>query len=207
MCIRDRPWDSRRGNNTSSGWTRGPAGPEAIVNNRWLGASGGGCSSARPSGNAARRRQDSRRCQVALWRRGAAGSVISAESAPCGVLDVGGACWATLVAAAEASAEPVPLPEGTAKREAKAVSAAGNTSPRPGWQTSVVKAAVTRATNPPEGAERSPILIRGPYVRTPHKSEEAKGSPPKTAFSGWVPAHSNQHRGLERPGCEARKPG
>ena len=55
----------------------------------------------------------------------AAGAVVSAESAPCGVLDVGGACWATLVAAAWASAEPVPPPEGTAKTEAKALSAEG----------------------------------------------------------------------------------
>ena len=55
----------------------------------------------------------------------AAGSVITAESAPCGVLDVGGACWATLVVAAGASAEPAPPPEGTAKNKAKAMSVAG----------------------------------------------------------------------------------
>ena len=48
----------------------------------------------------------------------AAGSVISAESASCEVLDMGGACWATVVKAAGASAEPVPPPEDT---EAKAV--------------------------------------------------------------------------------------
>ena len=68
-----RPWDSRRGGSTSSGWTRGPAGPEAIINSRWLGASGGGCSSTRPSGKATRRRQGNRRCWVALWRRGGRG--------------------------------------------------------------------------------------------------------------------------------------
>ena len=55
----------------------------------------------------------------------AAGSVISAESAPCEVLDVEGACWATLVVAAGASAKPVPPPEGTEKTETKAVSVAG----------------------------------------------------------------------------------
>ena len=65
---RSRPWNSRRGDSTSSGWTRGPAGPEAIINTRWLGASGGGSSSARPSGDAARRRQGNRRCRV-VWRR------------------------------------------------------------------------------------------------------------------------------------------
>ena len=116
----------------------------------------------------------------------AAGSVISAESAPCGVLDVGGVCWATLVAAAGASAEPVPPPEGTAKTEAKAVSAAGKKSPRPGRQSSVVTAAVTRVTNHPEKAERSSTLIRDPCVRKSRKSDEAKGSPPNTALSGKV---------------------
>ena len=115
----------------------------------------------------------------------AAGSVISAESAPCGVLDVGGTCWATLVAAAGASAEPVPPPEGTAKTEAKAVSVAGEKSPRPGRQSPVVMAAVTRAMNLPEGAEKSSILIRGPCVRKSQKSEEVKVNPPKIALSGW----------------------
>ena len=109
----------------------------------------------------------------------AAGSVISAESAPCEVLDVGGACWATLVA------EPVPPPEGTAKTEAKAVSVAGKNSQRPRQQSPVVTAAVKRSTNLPEGAERSSILIRGLCVRKSRKPKEAKGSPPKTALSGW----------------------
>ena len=57
--------------------------------------------------------------------------------------------------------------------------------PRPGRQSPVVTAAVTRATNHPEGAERSPILIRGPSVRKLQKSEAVKGSPPKTTFLGW----------------------
>ena len=74
----------------------------------------------------------------------AAGSVISAESAPREVFDVKGACWATLVAAAGTSAQPVPPAEGTAKTKAKAVSAAGKLSPRSGRQPSVVTAAVTR---------------------------------------------------------------
>ena len=91
----------------------------------------------------------------------AAGSVILAESTPCEVLDLGG----TLVAAAGASAEPVMRPKSAAKTEAKAVSAAGKKSPRPGRQSSVVTAAVTRTTNLPEGAERSSIFIRGPGVR------------------------------------------
>ena len=134
-------------------------------------------------------------------------SVISAESAPCEVLDVGGACWVTLFAAAGASAEPVPPPEGTVKTEAKAVSAAGKLSPRPGRQSSVVTAAVTRATNLPEGAERSSIPIRDPCVRKSRNPMRRKGVHPKQCSRGEVPAHSNQHRGLERHGCETRRPG
>ena len=48
-----------------------------------------------------------------------AGSVIAAESAPCEVLDEEGACRATLLAAAGASAEPVPPSEGTEKPKRK----------------------------------------------------------------------------------------
>ena len=114
-----------------------------------------------------------------------AGPVISTDLAPCEVLDVGGACWAAFVAAAGVSAEPVPPPEGTAKNEAKAMSATGNISPRPGRQSSVVTASVTRVTNLPAGAEKSSILIRGPCVRKSGNSDEAKGNPPKTALSGW----------------------
>ena len=49
----------------------------------------------------------------------AAGSVIAAESAHCEVLDWEGACWATAVTAAGASAERVPPSEGTAKTNRK----------------------------------------------------------------------------------------
>ena len=63
------------------------------------------------------------------WQGGkgadAAGSIITVESAPCGVLDGEGACWVAAVAAAEASAKPVPPSEGTAKTDARAASAAG----------------------------------------------------------------------------------
>ena len=123
----------------------------------------------------------------------AAGSVILAESAPCQVLDVGGACWATLVAAAGASAEPVPPPEGTVKNEAKAVLVAGKNSRRPERQS---LAAITRVTNLPERAERSSILIRGPYVRKSRKSEDAKGSPPQAALSGWGTSPLKPTRGM-----------
>ena len=136
----------------------------------------------------------------------AAGSVISAQSAPSEVLDVGGAWWATLVAAAGASAEPVPPPEGTAKTEAKAVSAAGKNYPRAGRQSSVVTAADTRATNLPEGTEKSSIFTCGPCVRKSQNPKRQKGAHPKQRSRSGVPAHSNQHRELERHGCEARRP-
>ena len=72
---RSWPWDSRRGGGTSCRWARGPAGSEAIINSRWLGARGGSCSSACPSGNAARRGQGSRSWRIALWRRGRRGRI------------------------------------------------------------------------------------------------------------------------------------
>ena len=42
--------------------------------------------------------------------------MISMESAPCEMLDLGGACWATLVAAAGASARPRATPGGYGKK-------------------------------------------------------------------------------------------
>ena len=160
-----------------------------------------------------------RRVRVEMWPEGgmavggaespcgegadAGGSVIAAELTPCEVPNGEEPCWATLVAAAEASAEPVPSSEGTAKTKAKAVSAAGNDSPRPERQPSVVTATATRATNLPEGGERSPILTRGLCAQKSRKSEEAKGSPKPAPVS----SHSSQHRGSDRKGCEAQRLG
>ena len=61
----------------------------------------------------------------------AVGPVVSTESVPCVELfeKVG---WATVVAAAGVSAEPVPTSVGTAKTEAKSLSAAGKARPRSG---------------------------------------------------------------------------
>ena len=84
----------------------------------------------------------------------AAGSVIAAESARCE-----GARWVTALAAAGASAEPVPPLEGTAQTEAKTVSAAGKKYPRPGRRSTVVTVEDTQAT-------RSPKKIR--EVVNPH---------------------------------------
>ena len=62
----------------------------------------------------------------------AIGPVVTTESVPCCVeLLEKGVGWATVVAAAGVSAEPVPTSVGTAKTEAKAVSAPGENRPRP----------------------------------------------------------------------------
>ena len=93
------------------------------------------------------------------------GPVVSTESVPCVELleRVG---WATVVAAAGASVEPVPTSVGTAKTEAKSLSAAGKVRPRAGPRSTVPADAETRAANLPEGAERSSILMRGPVSYT-----------------------------------------
>ena len=93
----------------------------------------------------------------------AVGPVFSTESVPCVEL-LEGVGWATIVESAGASAELVPTSVGTAKTEAKSLSAAGKVRPRPGQRSTVVTEAETRATKLSEGAERSSILIRGPCV-------------------------------------------
>ena len=60
------------------------------------------------------------------------GPVVPTESVPCVELLEKGAGWATFVAAAGASAELVPTSVCMAKTEAKALSGAGKTRPRPG---------------------------------------------------------------------------
>ena len=69
------------------------------------------------------------------------------------------------VAAARASAEPVPPSMSMAKTEAKTVSAAGDMDPRLVQPSVVATEAETRATNLPGGAERPSTLIRGSCVR------------------------------------------
>ena len=66
----------------------------------------------------------------------------------------------TAVAAGGTSAEPVPTSVGTAKTEAKSLSAAGKACPRLGQRLAVVTETETRVSKHPEGAERSSILIR-----------------------------------------------
>ena len=66
---RSRPRDSRRVVSTPGGWSRGPAGHAVIINSRQRSGSGSGCSSERPSGDAARRLQGSWRHRAASCRR------------------------------------------------------------------------------------------------------------------------------------------
>ena len=97
----------------------------------------------------------------------AIGPVPSTESVPCVEL-LEGVGWATVVAAVGASAEPVPTSVGTAKTEAKSLSAADKVRPRPGQRLTMPTDAQARATKLPEGVEMSSILIRGPCVRKSH---------------------------------------
>ena len=137
----------------------------------------------------------------------APGSVISAESAPCEVLDVGKACWATLVAAAGDSAEPVPSPEGTAEAEVKAVSAAGNNYLRPGRQSSVVTAAVARTTNLPKKARGSSILKRGPCVgKSPRIRRGEREHTQNSALGVGYPPIQTNTGGLRGPDAKPAAP-
>ena len=91
--------------------------------------------------------------------------VVAAEPVSCvELLDRGVGC-AMGVAAARASAEPVPLSMDMAKTEAKTVSVAGEINPRPVQPSTVATEAETRATNLPGGAERPSILICGSCMR------------------------------------------
>ena len=87
--------------------------------------------------------------------------MVAAEAVSCvELLDRGVGC-AMGVAAARASAEPVPPSIGMEKPEAKTVSGAGEIDPRPVQPSVVATEAEVRATNRPGGAERPSILIRG----------------------------------------------
>ena len=92
------------------------------------------------------------------------GPVFLTESAPYVELlekEVGSA---TVVAAAGASAEPVPTSVGTAKTEEKALSAEGKTRRCGGTAIDGGDGGRNTSDKKPEGAERSSILIRGRCV-------------------------------------------
>ena len=83
------------------------------------------------------------------------GPAVSTESVPCVELLDKGVGWATFVAVAGASVEPVLTSVGAAKTEAKSLSAAGKARPRPGQRSTVATEAKTLATNLSEGAAMS----------------------------------------------------
>ena len=67
------------------------------------------------------------------------GPAATTKWVPCVELLERGVGWATVLAAAGASAEPMPASVGTAKTEAKAVSVAGRIRPRPGQRSAVAR--------------------------------------------------------------------
>ena len=91
--------------------------------------------------------------------------VVVTESVFCvELLDRGVDC-AMGVAAANASAEPVPPSMGMAKTEAKTVSAAGQIDSRPVLPSVVTTEAKPRATNISGRDEMPSMIIRGSSVR------------------------------------------
>ena len=116
-------------------------------------------------------------------RADATGSEIAAASAPCETLD--GEEHAGRHLSWQRGLLPNPCrPHRVRRKPNRKQCRQQDSSPRPGRQSSVATAAVTRVTNLPEGAKRLSILIRGPCARKSQRSEEAKGSPPITALSG-----------------------
>ena len=119
----------------------------------------------------------------------------------------GGTCWATAVAAAEASADPVPPTEGATKIEANAVSTIGEAAPRPARRSTVETEADTRATNITEGAELSSILMRG-RVRENHGDPKTrKEAHRKQHYQCWDTSPPKPTPGSVKSKCEARRPG
>ena len=134
----------------------------------------------------------------------AAGSVIAAESAPCEVLQGRSMLGDSRRGSGDFCRACTALRRHGKNRSESDVDGRKN-DPQPGRQ-SIVTAADTRTMNIPEGAERSPVLIRCPRARKPQKNEEAKWSPHRPRSWGGAPAHPSQHRGSVRNECEACTP-
>ena len=71
--TRPWPWGSRRGVSPPSRWSRGPAGPKAIVDSRGCYTSCCGCTPASPGGDSVRRRLSRRERRGARRGRGRRG--------------------------------------------------------------------------------------------------------------------------------------
>ena len=144
---------TRGGVDTPARWSRGPAGPESII------CSGG----ALPIAVAVRRRvvADGRAGVPSKAETDLIEPVVAVESVSCVELLNRGVGCAMVVAAARASAGPVPPSMCMEKTEATTVSAAGEFEPRLVQPSAVTMEAQTRATNLPGGVEMPPIFIRG----------------------------------------------
>ena len=179
---RSRPWDSWRVDSPSSGWMRGPAGLKAIINSRWFSASRGGCSSARPSGNAVRRRQGSRTCRVALWRRGVRGRISDLRRV--GFL-LGARRGRSMMGDTRRGGRVVcrarAIPGGYGQNRSESSDGGGKTVSTAG--TAIVGGRYTSGESP----RRSREVVHAhtwPVCAKIATSEEANGSPPKPALSG-----------------------
>ena len=91
--------------------------------------------------------------------------VVVADSVSCVERLYRGVGCAMGVAAARASAEPVPPSMGMAKIKAETVSPAGEIDPRPVQPSAIATEAETRATTLPGGAEWPSTLICGSCLR------------------------------------------
>ena len=117
--------------------------------------------------------------------------MIAAESAPCE-----GACWATAVAAAGASAEPVPPSEGTAKKRSE--SGVGGREKCPAARTAIDGGDGGRFTSDESPRSRKVVNLHTWLVgRRSRKSIKAEGSTPKIAFPGrgTIPPNTGGRRG------------
>ena len=135
----------------------GPAGPESSIYSR-------GASSVAV---AVRRRvvADREAGVPSKAEKDTVESVVAAESVSCvELLDRGVRC-AMVVAAARASADPVPPSMGMANTKAKTASAAGEIDPWPAQPWAVAMEAEIRAVNLAGGAETPLIPTRGSCVR------------------------------------------
>lgn len=95
--------------------------------------------------------------------------------------------------------------EGTAKIEAKVVSAAVKMVSRPERRSPAVTEAQKRATTLSQGADGS-TLSRGPCAQKSRKPKEAKGNRPKQQYRAETPIHPRRYWGpvrSERGACRS----
>ena len=110
----------------------------------------------------------------------APGPVVSTESVPClGLLE--GVGWATLVAAAGASAEPAPTSVGTAKTGSEIVVDCRQSLPAAGIAIDGVDGCRNTSDESPRRSRK--VVNPQTWPVCTQKSAGVKGSPPKTVLS------------------------